>query len=238
MPPEFADFDTRQYPTVATRDGYAEWAATYEAAVLDEMDQRLLDRLKAVTWTDIDRAIDLGCGTGRNGGWLRRAGVAHIDGIDLTPEMLRVAAKKSVYETLHTADIADTGLDSAAYDLAIVSLVDEHVAELSPLYRESARLIRAGGLMILIGYHPQFIMASGMPTHFHREGGDAIAITTHIHLLSDHVRAATSAGMSLVAMDESIVDESWIAKKPKWQRYRGQPISFLFCWRKAKSPPR
>lgn len=233
MPPEFADFDTRQYPMVPTRDGYAEWAATYESAVLDEMDQRLLDRMDAVTWADINRAVDLGCGTGRNGVWLNRAGVRQIDGIDLTPEMLRIAESKGIYESLRAADIAESGLDDAAYDLAVVSLVDEHVADLAPLYRESARLIRLGGSMIIIGYHPQFIMASGMPTHFHRDGGDAIAITTHIHLLSDHVRAATSAGLSLVAMDESIVDESWIAKKPKWQRYRGQPISFLFCWRKA-----
>ena len=39
---DFARFDTRRYPTISVRDGYGEWAPTYETVVQDEMDLRLL----------------------------------------------------------------------------------------------------------------------------------------------------------------------------------------------------
>src|SRR5437868_5069640 len=39
---DFAPFDQRGYPTLAVRDGYGAWAATYEDVVQDEMDLRLL----------------------------------------------------------------------------------------------------------------------------------------------------------------------------------------------------
>ena len=30
-------------------------------------------------------------------------------------------------------------------------------------------------------------------------------------------------------MDEGVVDDAWIAKKPKWQRYRSHPVSFAMA---------
>ena len=62
---DFKPFDTRFYPTLSVADGYAEWAATYDDAVQDEMDIRLLERLATVPRAKIDSAIDLACGTGR-----------------------------------------------------------------------------------------------------------------------------------------------------------------------------
>jgi hypothetical protein len=61
----FPTFDTRRYRTVGVRRGYREWVATYEQTVEDAMDIELLDTLREVPWKAIDRAADLGCGTGR-----------------------------------------------------------------------------------------------------------------------------------------------------------------------------
>jgi hypothetical protein len=33
-------------------------------------------------------------------------------------------------------------------------------------------------------------------------------------------------------MAEGVVDDAWIAKKPKWERYRLQPVSFAMVWRR------
>ena len=33
-------------------------------------------------------------------------------------------------------------------------------------------------------------------------------------------------------MRERLIDDVWIALKPKWERYRGQPITFAIVWRK------
>src|ERR671914_791999 len=43
-------------------------------------------------------------------------------------------------------------------------LVDEHLPDLGPPYREAFRLARPGGYFVVVGYHPHFIMVSRMPT--------------------------------------------------------------------------
>jgi SAM-dependent methyltransferase len=228
----FSDFDARGYRTVDVRTGYGEWVATYERTVEDAMDIALLDALATPPWRALRRAADLGCGTGRTGAWLRRNGVAVIDGVDLTPEMLAAARPKGIYRHLVEADLAATGLASAAYDLVTVCLVDEHLPDLNPLYREAWRLAAPGGFLVLVGYHPHFIMASGMPTHFDSASGEPVAIETHVHLLSDHVAAALAAGWTLAEMREGVIDDAWLALKPKWARLRNHPITFAFVWRK------
>lgn len=230
---DFSIYDARKYPTVSVTDGYQEWAPTYEQTVLDEMDLRLLARLTTVAWAEVSRALDLACGTGRVGVWLKGAGVAEIDGVDLTPAMLDRARKKAVYRQLFVADVTDTGLPGGAYDLCTQSLADEHLPSLSPLYREAARLTGEGGRFVLVGYHPHFLL-NGIPTHFDRQPGESVAIQSHVHLLSDHVRAAHAAGWSLLEMDEGLIDEDWLAKKPKWQRYFGLPVSFVMVWQKMR----
>lgn len=61
--------------------------------------------------------------------------------------------------------------------------------------------------------------------------GEPVTIRSYVHLLSDHVKAAHAAGWSLVEMDEGVVDDAWLQKKPTWQIYVGLPISFSMVWR-------
>ena len=226
----FSDFDARGYRTVDVRTGYGEWVASYERTVEDAMDIALLEALTTVPWQSVDAAVDLGCGTGRAGAWLARHGVGAIDGVDLTPEMLDRARARRLYRKLVEGNVGQTGLDSGAYDLVIVSLVDEHLAELQPLYREAWRLARRDGLFVLVGFHPYFIMASGMPTHYTAPSGAPVAIETHVHLLSEHVEAALGGGWQLREMKERVVDDEWLRLKPKWERWRNHPIAFAFVW--------
>jgi SAM-dependent methyltransferase len=228
---EFSRFDKRGYPTLGVREGYAAWAPTYETTVSDLMDLRLLARLRTVAWGGVERAIDLACGTGRGGGWLKSQGVKRVDGVDFTEEMLAKARAREVYEDLHLADVAATGLREATYELATQLLADEHMADLAPIYREAGRLLAPGGRFVLVGFHPWFLM-SGMPTHFDRAPGEPVAIESHVHLFSDHVRAAHSAGLRLAEMEEGVVDDDWVALKPKWTDRRDRPVSFAMVWEK------
>jgi SAM-dependent methyltransferase len=228
---DFATFDQRGYRTVDARRGYGEWAPTYERTVEDEMDVALLDRVASVAWDAARSVADLGCGTGRTGAWLSGRGAAGVDGVDITPEMLAAAARRGVFRSLTEADVTATGLPDGAYDLVTSSLVDEHLADVRPLYAEAARLLRPGGAFVHVGFHPHFIMASGMPTHF--DGADGpVAIETHVHQIADQVTAGLAAGLTLAEMHERIVDDAWVALKPKWERYRGHPISFVLVWRR------
>jgi SAM-dependent methyltransferase len=226
----FETFDRRGYRTVDARTGYGAWAPTYEGTVLDAMDVELLDALTEIAPAGAVVA-DLGCGSGRTGAWLHAHGAAAIDGVDLTPEMLELARARGVFRSLTEADVGATGLPDGAYDLVTTSLVDEHLEDLRPLYAEAARLLQPGGTYVLVGYHPHFIMASGMPTHFDDADGEPVAIVTHVHQLSDHVAAAHAAGFTLAELRERLVDDAWLALKPKWEAMRGHPVSFAAVWK-------
>lgn len=230
--PDFSDFDARGYRTVDVRSGYRDWVPTYERTVEDAMDIALLNALKSPPWEMLHSAADLGCGTGRTGAWLRQRGVTVVDGVDLTPEMLAVARERGVYRRLVEADIAASGLDPSAYDLVTACLVDEHLADLRPLYREASRLAKSDGILVLAGYHPHFIMAFGVPTHFENASGEPVAIETYVHLLSEHVTTALDAGWVLLEMKEGVIDDAWLEVKPQWRRYRNHPVSFALVWRK------
>jgi SAM-dependent methyltransferase len=228
---DHAIYDKRKYPIVDVRQGYGEWARTYEQVVQDEMDLRLLDRLQTVDWAAFQSVLDLACGTGRIGAWLKQRCSAAIDGVDITPEMLNAARSKNIYRTLHIADVANTGLPDAQYEICTQSLADEHLPDLQPLYREVTRLTRPGGYFVIVGFHPQFLMA-GMPTHFDRTPGEPITIRSYVHLLSDHVKTARTLGWSLLEMDEGLIDDDWLRKKPKWKAYYGMPVSFAMVWQR------
>ncbi|QIS17897.1 class I SAM-dependent DNA methyltransferase [Nocardia terpenica] len=228
--PTFADFDRRNYRTVDVATGYDGWAPTYEQTVMDEMDLALLDQLRHPRWSEVHRAADLGCGTGRTGAWLRGHGTTEIDGVDLSAGMLERARERGVHATLAQGDVRDTGLASGAYDLVISSLIDEHLPELAPFYAEARRLAAPGGTFVLVSYHPQFMMVTGMPTHYTGASGEPLAISTHLHLFSEHVNAGVAAGWRLTEAAEAVVDDAWLATKPKWSELRGQPFTMALVW--------
>jgi len=229
---EYSSFDIRKYPVLPVREGYKEWSSTYEQTVQDEMDLRLLSRITRINWKRIKRAIDFACGTGRIGAWLKTQGVDQIDGIDITSEMLSQAAEKNVYTSLLNSDILNSGIQQGSYDLCIQVLADEHMPDISLLYAEAARIITNNGYFVIVGYHPFFLM-NGLITHFHKENGDPLAIESYVHLFSDHIKAAFNSSFVLLEMEEGIVDDDWLQKKPKWEKYKNWPVSFLFVWKKV-----
>lgn len=83
---DFSSFDVRKYRALPVEEGYGEWVHSYEQTVQDEMDLHLLERVETVPWPEMQRVVDLACGTGRIGGWLHHRGVGAIDGVDITPE--------------------------------------------------------------------------------------------------------------------------------------------------------
>lgn len=230
---EFKNFDRRNYLTVPARTGYGEWAATYEQAVPSQLDIRVLESLSSVNWSAARECLDLACGTGRTAEWLKARGVTTIDGIDLTPEMLERARTKALYRSLFLGSVEDTGISHARYDLIVMCLVDEHLAALDPVYQEACRLSNPDAQFVVVGMHPFFFM-TGMPTHFKDTEGNPKAIETHIHLFSDHSRAAFKAGWTLAEAYEGVIDEEWIRAKPKWAPLRHYPVNFGYLWERKE----
>ena len=107
---------------------YAKWADTYESEFTVPR-RYLYDRnaaeLLCQGFSGSGPVLDVGCGTGLVGEQLRRLGIAVVDGLDLSPEMLSKARSKAaadgspVYRQLIEADLTgpiDIASDTYAGD--------------------------------------------------------------------------------------------------------------------------
>lgn len=116
----------------ASRALYARWATTYDATfiaasgyVYHDQVARVFAEHAAASLAPGDVVVDVGCGTGAAGLALRQLGVARVDGLDISPEMLEQAAAKRfdgvpVYGQLLEADLTATiAVESATYAGAV-----------------------------------------------------------------------------------------------------------------------
>jgi SAM-dependent methyltransferase len=131
---------------------YRDWASSYDRDVIDELGlvspeiaaDMLLTRIEAPE--ALGPVLDIGCGTGLAGVRLRAAGVATIDGLDLSREMLAAARRRGIYRALVECDVnKPLPFAGGAYDAAIsTGLFTLGHVDARPLV-EIVRVIRPGG---------------------------------------------------------------------------------------------
>ncbi len=96
------------------------------------------------------RIADLGCGTGTLALLLADEGYA-VDGVDFSPEMVRLArAKAGHVATFHEADAAAPPLDPAAYDVVLSRHVLWAMPSPAAALARWTRLLRPGGRLLLV----------------------------------------------------------------------------------------
>ncbi|MDQ0325842.1 SAM-dependent methyltransferase [Rhodopseudomonas julia] len=135
-----------------TRNVYAAWAKDYDTDTLRGMGY-VAPKLAAAALADLvddtARVLDAGCGTGLVGEELSRHGLGAVDGIDLSPGMLEVAAEKNVYRNLDVADLTEAlKIADDSYDAAISVGVftsghvgPEAIADLARVVKKDAPLV-------------------------------------------------------------------------------------------------
>ena len=101
-----------------------------------------------------DRALEIGCGVGRNLVHLA-AHFAAVDGVDVSPTMLRLAAEHGLPAnvSLHETSGRDLApFPGGRFDLVYSHLVFQHVVEpdvLRAYLAETARVLRPGGVAVV-----------------------------------------------------------------------------------------
>jgi len=100
------------------------------------------------------RILDLCCGTGDQLKRLSDDGFSNLTGVDLSPEMLKVAGKGTKLVHLLERDVQYTGLPGASFDIIIISLaVHEKTARMqNKMLAEAKRLSAPGGQIILVDF--------------------------------------------------------------------------------------
>jgi len=228
MPKPFVHYDQRRYRTLGVVDAYTAWAPVYGDLDLRfdidllEASPVLAERVRGA------RVVDLGCGTGRIGAWARQRGAAHVSGVDLTPAMLAHAKSRGSYDVLIRGDLTRIPIATGQTDVATTSLALCHVADLGGFFAEAKRILRDGGALAIVDYHPTFLFL-GIPSHFpDPKTGENIAVVNHIHAFGQIFDAGRAAGFALRDLRERFVDDEWITAHPSYQRHHGLPITALW----------
>lgn len=131
---------------------YREWAEKYDYEMLDKLgyvSPSAIAELLSGYLTDTDGSIfDLGCGTGLTCLLLAEKGFHNLDGIDLSPDMVRVAGQRGIYRELLVGDVNQAlERDDNSYDAVISSgtFTHGHVGP-QPL-TEVFRILKPGGYL-------------------------------------------------------------------------------------------
>ena len=133
-------------------DFYRKWAADYDHQMLDNLGytsptkiaQQLGEHLPDTGST----VFDVGCGTGLTCVFLAAKGYTNLDGIDLSPEMVRVAAERGIYRELLVGDVNQAlDRDSQSYDAVISSGTFTHGHVGPEPMDEIFRILKPGGIL-------------------------------------------------------------------------------------------
>jgi predicted TPR repeat methyltransferase len=94
--------------------------------------------------------LDIGIGTGLGSVLFRKAGLK-VHGMDISPKMLEVCRSKGFTALqLHDLSRPPYPYDSESMDHAVCAGVLNFFSDLSPVFKETARILRKGGLFAFV----------------------------------------------------------------------------------------
>lgn len=142
-------------PTEELRAAHDVLAEFYAERLAEVLDATPIERAVLGLFTELVRdadsgrqVADVGCGTGRLASFLVTQGLSP-HGIDLSPEMIRVARRDTPGVLFELGDVRDLPFEDASIAGAVCwySLMYLHSDQRAAAYAELARVIRPGGYL-------------------------------------------------------------------------------------------
>ena len=139
--------------TLTTKESYDRVASKYADLYLNEFDHKPFDRDLLDKFAERvksrGRVMDLGCGPGQVAAYLHNRGVDAF-GLDLSPEMVKLAKEANPDVEFLEGDMRSTGLpdESLAGITAFYSLIHIPRREVSAVVRGLRRVLQPGGLLL------------------------------------------------------------------------------------------
>jgi SAM-dependent methyltransferase len=180
-------------PWAPTRAAYDTVAGSYAELVSVDRTESFLDRAVlddfAARVRGRGRVLDAGCGPGRLTRHLADRGV-DVSGMDLSPEMVRIARERHPDLTFTTGSIDAPGLPAGSFAgvLAWYSVIHTPPAQLPTVVGALLELLAVGG-WLLVG-----CQSGAGERHLAHAYGHDIDLTAYLHTAEDIARTATGRG--------------------------------------------
>jgi predicted TPR repeat methyltransferase len=136
-------------PTAYVRELFDQYAGHFDEHLVDKLGYQtpalLGAAIRRLASLCDARVLDLGCGTGLMGPFLRPLACT-LTGVDLSPRMLDKAREREIYDRLACVEIGEY-LDTQAgvFDMVVAADVLVYFGELAPLFGQVRRTLVPGG---------------------------------------------------------------------------------------------
>ena len=187
---------------------YTAWSEQYDTNENKTRDLEALALRDLLSTISFQTCLEIGCGTGKNTVWLEQY-ASQIKAVDLTKEMMDLAKTKIKTNkvSFEQADITkDWHFAVGQYDLAVFSLVLEHIENLKPVFEKLSKCIPAGGHVYIGELHP-FKQYTGSKARYQTAEGEQV-VTCFNHHLSDFTTAAVETGFEIAMIKEYFDDDN------------------------------
>lgn len=140
--------------TQSVREQFGAVAAAYAVSAYHAKGPDLAAMVAAAGLTGVERVLDMGCGAGHSA-IAAAARAAHVTALDVTPEMLEVAARLATERgltnmTFQQGDVSALPFADASFDVVTSRVSAHHYADPASALAEAFRVLRPGGRFLLV----------------------------------------------------------------------------------------
>ena len=193
---------------MSIKKAYNSWAGQYDTNENKTRDLDIKATIETLSKYKFSYVLELGCGTGKNTGWLLSK-AEQVIGLDFSQKMLDIAREK---KTDHRVEFKsaylnkDWGIENRFADLITSSLTLEHIDDLNPIFNQANQKLKANGIFFISELHP-FKQYSGSKAKYETENG-VEELKVYIHHISDYVYSAENNNFELLEINEWFDDKS------------------------------
>jgi ubiquinone/menaquinone biosynthesis C-methylase UbiE len=189
------------------QEAYKIWSEQYDTNLNKTRDLEASSLRNHFKELKFNNCLEIGCGTGKNTLWLTSI-ADNIIAIDFSEEMLAKAKEKVTAKNVKfiQADINKTWsfTGSDKYDLAIFSLVLEHIENLDNIFQKLSEVLLSNATVYIGELHP-YKQYNGTKARFETTEGIQ-EVTSFNHHISDFVNAAKKYNFLLTEISEYFDD--------------------------------